>query len=75
MVNYELRSSIRKVLLDRGRLMSAGEIHDAMLSLNPPVNYTARQIAQSIRMLPDNCNDYFAKYDERRKINLYGILI
>ena len=55
--------------------MSAGEIHDAMLSLNPPVNYTARQIAQSIRMLPDNCNDYFAKYDERRKINLYGILI
>ena len=55
--------------------MSASEIHEAMLSLNPPVNYTARQIAQSIRMLPDNCNDYFAKYDERRKIYLYGILV
>lgn len=75
MPNYGLRSSIRNVLLERGELMSASEIHEAMLSLNPPVNYTARQIAQSIRMLPDNCNDYFAKYDERRKINLYGILI
>ena len=76
MPNYELRLAIRQILSGANTIyMSAAEISEAMRLLTPPLHYSAQQIANSIRLLPEICSDdYQTIYDQDRHIHLYRII-